>query len=81
MSTEYQRGYLDGYRDVTTPDDAPTIGEQEAERQTFAEGMGAGPGNEEMGDYWIGYYHGRAHREHGEATDGARGRGEIPAGL
>lgn len=81
--SDYARGYLDGYRDVLAEQrtDAATIGEQEAERQTFAEGMGEGQAGQELSDYWLGYYHGRAHRQHGQPPEGARARGQVPAGL
>ncbi len=77
--TEYQRGYLDGYREDDSRDE--TLGEQEADRQAGALLGGATIKSEPLADYWLGYYHGRAHRKTGQPGEGAVQRGEIPEGL
>lgn len=77
--TEYQRGYLDGYRDVRG---AADVGGQEAERVTLAEMVeGVRPDPAGESDYWLGYYHGRGHARRGQAGPGALCRAEVPPGL
>lgn len=81
---EYQRGYLDGYRDAVADRDDPAhemrIGEQEGERLLLAESMGQPPPDPEAeSGYWLGYYHGRSHGHTGTPPAGAAG--QVPAGL
>lgn len=77
MSADYQRGYLDGYRD----DDRGRIALAESQRLTFAEAMGDTADSQPEADYWVGYYHGVSHQERGYPPSGALSRGDIPGGL
>lgn len=77
MMTEYQRGYLDGFRTIRMGHD---IGLDEAERVDLAEAMGDPmPTPTEQGDYWLGYHHGRFHATSGSPATGTDDR--VPSGL
>jgi hypothetical protein len=86
--SEYERGYLDGYRyvqaEVRDPAARPRVGEVDAERRTLTEVQAAeDPSDDLIGgseaDYWLGYYHGQYHARTGAPPPGAAGR--VPAGL
>jgi len=86
--SEYERGYLDGYRHVQAeardPVASPRVGELDRERRTLSEAQAAETLSENViegseADYWLGYYHGQYHARTGRPPPGAAGR--VPAGL
>ncbi len=86
--TEYERGYLDGYRTVraeaSNPVARPRTGEVDAERRTVTEVQTAEGLSENLidggeTDYWLGYYHGEYHARTGTPPPGAAGR--VPPGV
>ncbi len=86
--SEYERGYLDGYRTVRAeardPVARPRTGEVDAERRTVTEVQNAEDRSENLidgsdADYWLGYYHGEYHARTGKPAPGAAGR--VPPGL
>lgn len=74
---EYQRGYVDGFRDGTRSEAGR--GDREAARQKSIPNTQAL--EETWADYWLGYWHGRYHGRVGEPGAGALERGEIPEKL
>ena len=81
--TDYQRGYLDGYRDCARgqlDSDRGSNGHHEAQRQNLAEMLGTPMPAKDCKDYWIGYDHGWDHARNKGPGLYAR-RNEIPPGI
>ncbi len=78
--TDYQRGYLDGYREEARPGEVAgnQTAAQEAERIALAEALDEPASDDDLGSYWVGLYHGRFHRRTGTPAQGAH---DVPAGL
>jgi hypothetical protein len=82
--TDYQRGYLDGYRDRRAHalgiSGGLRAGKMEADRLDLAKQVGADPGLVARVMYWLGYLHGRYHARHGVPAPTAD-HDKIPPGL